>query len=83
MESLNIHNEKSSPPRILFVMGTNDKITPNETGEELRDSLDKAGMQVSTIKHHGGHGVPKSGSEATRRIVEWMLNLQQSYFVII
>lgn len=58
-------------PRILFVMGTNDKITPNETGIELMEAFRTCGLDVSTVKHDGGHGVPRSG-DAVSQIAAWV-----------
>jgi predicted esterase len=69
MEALKIEDA----PRVLFVMGTNDKVTPNETGEELRDSFQKAGLAVETFKHSGGHAVPNHQQEETiKAIAEWI-----------
>jgi predicted esterase len=65
--------ESSDPPRVLFLMGENDKITPNETGEQLRDGFQNAGLAVSTIKHPGGHGFPGSPDETMKDIVDWIL----------
>lgn len=61
-----------SAPRILFVMGTNDKITPNDTGLELMEAFRECGLGVDLVKHPGGHGVPKSLDSTVDAIAEWM-----------
>ena len=67
-----IVSSSSIIPRVLFVMGTNDKITPNETGEELRDKFREAGVMVETIKHHGGHAIPNDQDEVILAIAKWI-----------
>lgn len=64
----------ASPARVLFVMGTNDKVTPNETGEELRDAFEEVGIAVETIKHAGGHAIPNGQGDIIRAIIAWILN---------
>jgi predicted esterase len=73
VESLTIMDEAVDAPRVLFVMGVNDKITPNSTGEQLRDGFKKAGFPVSTIKHQGGHGFPGKRDDTMSDIVDWIL----------
>jgi predicted esterase len=79
VESLSIMEEEEAVvdapprPRVLFVMGVNDKITPNSTGEQLRDGFKKAGFPVSTIKHQGGHGFPGEQDDTMSDIVDWIL----------
>lgn len=70
VESLQVAN--GTAPRVLFVVGTNDKITPNETGFKLRDAFQKAGMQVATIQHPGGHGIPSKPDTTANAILEWI-----------
>jgi predicted esterase len=76
MEDLKIEESSSSSsmgaPRVLFIMGTNDKVTPNETGEELRDSFRNAGLAVDTVKHSGGHGIPNEQDETIKAITQWI-----------
>jgi predicted esterase len=62
----------STAARVLFVIGTNDKVTPNETGEELRDAFRDVGVEVETITHPGGHAIPNSQDKVIRAIVEWI-----------
>ena len=63
----------SDTPSVLFVMGRNDKITPNSSGEQLRDGLDKAGFQVASCYHDGGHGIPQAKDpESLSTIAEWI-----------
>lgn len=72
-----VGDDNGNVPRVLFIMGVNDKIAPNSIGEELRDGFLQAGMKVLTIKHPGGHGFPgRNGSDETLNdIVQW---IQQS-----
>ena len=62
-------------PKVLFVFGRRDKITPNSSGEQLRDLLAKGGVAVSSCYHDGGHGFPEEdeGDEVMRMITEWIL----------
>lgn len=64
----------ASTVRALFIMGTDDKVTPNETGEELRDGFQSAGLAVETVKHLGGHGFPNRQDETMKAITEWISN---------
>jgi predicted esterase len=73
VEALTIMEEAVDAPRVLFVMGVNDKVTPNSTGEQLRDGFKKAGFPVSTIKHQGGHGFPEKEDDTMSDIVDWIL----------
>jgi len=72
MEGLKFEQSSANVPRILFVMGSNDEITPNETGEELRDSFRAAGLQVETINHVGGHAVPNDHG-TVEAIAQWLV----------
>ncbi|KAG7347389.1 serine hydrolase [Nitzschia inconspicua] len=63
----------SLPPKILFILGQNDKITPNASGEQLREGLSKAGFQVDSCYHKGGHGIPlQNDPEALTTIARWI-----------
>jgi len=66
----------SNLPRVLFVMGTNDKVTPNETGEELRDGFQDAGVVVQTIKHSGGHAIPNGQDQIIQAIAQWITTME-------
>jgi predicted esterase len=72
LESLKL-SEEERIPRILFLMGVKDRINPNETGEQLRDALENAGMSVDTISHPGGHGVPQEKDDTMKDIVRWIV----------
>jgi predicted esterase len=71
VEALKVDDDDA--PRVLFLMGVNDKITPNSTGEQLRDGFQQAGLKVSTMKHPGGHGFPGNRDETMNDIVGWIL----------
>jgi predicted esterase len=72
-ENLNVVTEGDPPPRGLFVIGKTDEIVPNETAEELRDEMQKAGMDVQTIYHNGGHSIP-SDVDAVESICQWLVS---------
>ena len=72
VEHLKIEKSSTGTPRVLFIMGTNDNITPNQTGAELRDGFGKAGLAVETLTHRGGHGFPNVQDETMKRITEWI-----------
>jgi predicted esterase len=68
-----------TPPRVLFVFGRNDKITPNASGEQLREGLAKAGFQVDSCYHDGGHGIPQQKDpESLATISRWIDDKTQS-----
>lgn len=62
-------------PRILFLLGKRDQIAPNATGEQLRDLLEKGGLEISSCYHEGGHAFPEEdvGAETMKTIAEWIL----------
>ena len=65
--------------RCLFVIGSNDQITPPTIQEELRDAFETAGMQISTLNHPKGHGLPKENDvEAIQQMVDWILEKANS-----
>ena len=68
-------NDSSSQSNVLFVLGKQDKITPNSSGEQVRDLLKKGGFTVSSCYHDGGHGFPEedTNDEAMKQIVDWIL----------
>ena len=43
---------------VFFIIGGVDDINPPEGAMRVRDCLDKAGFQVDTCYHGGGHSVP-------------------------
>ena len=78
LESLNIDtddDDSNGSPNILFLLGRQDQIAPNSTGEKLRDLLAKGGFEVSSCYHDGGHGFPEEevDSEAMKTIAEWIM----------
>jgi predicted esterase len=74
IESLTTGNDGPSlNPRVLFILGRQDKITPNASGEQLRDALSKARFQVDSCYHEGGHGLPQlNNPESLVEIVRWI-----------
>mmetsp|Transcript_26998 Transcript_26998/g.64459 ORF Transcript_26998/g.64459 Transcript_26998/m.64459 type:complete len:272 (-) Transcript_26998:297-1112(-) len=64
----------SDNPRILFVVGENDKITPSSNTGKVSSSFDKAGLTTSTVRHDGGHGLPFQDEDALAKITDWILN---------
>ncbi len=74
VDVLKVNESLSTVPRVLFIMGTNDNVTPNETGEELRDSFSQAGFDVQMIRHTGGHAVPIQLDETMKKITQWIVN---------
>ena len=71
VQSLKIE-EGEFVPRVLFIMGVNDKINPNSSGEELRDEFQRAGINCSTIQHPKGHGFPQDKDHFMQLIAEWI-----------
>jgi predicted esterase len=71
----NDDDDSSSHSNVLFVLGKQDKITPNSSGEQVRDLLKKGGFTVSSCYHDGGHGFPEedTNDEAMKQIVNWIL----------
>lgn len=60
-------------PCVLFVMGRNDRITPNSSGEQLRDGLAKVGFHVDSCYHDSGHGLPQENDpETLSAMAEWI-----------
>jgi predicted esterase len=70
----NDDDDSSSHSNVLFVLGKQDKITPNSSGEQVRDLLKKGGFTVSSCYHDGGHGFPEedTNDEAMKQIVNWI-----------
>ncbi|KAL3928195.1 MAG: hypothetical protein SGBAC_012753 [Bacillariaceae sp.] len=66
-------NANATAPRCLFVIGANDQITPPTIQEELRDAFQVAGLEIATLKHPKGHGLPKEkDTEAIQQLVDWI-----------
>lgn len=45
-------------PRVLLIVGVNDKINAPEQAFRVEEALKDAGCSVSTVLHPGGHSVP-------------------------
>eukprot|EP00980_Cylindrotheca_fusiformis_P010465 scaffold2322_cov135-Cylindrotheca_fusiformis.AAC.24 len=80
VESLQIKSSSSKeqqqqerPPRCLFVIAHDDKVTPCSIQEKMRDGFQKAGLAVSTIQHPGGHSFPTEDDNSRKLIQEWIL----------
>jgi predicted esterase len=73
-----IVSSSSTIPRVLFVMGTHDEVTPNETAEELRDEFREAGVVVETIKHPEGHAIPNGQDDVIQAIAKWITKIDRS-----
>ena len=58
----------------LFVVGRDDRINPPDGALQVRDCLEKGGMEVETIFHPGGHSVPAKDKEALNRMAEWIID---------
>jgi predicted esterase len=85
IESLGEEEEQQqttkAPPKILFIFGKRDKITPNSSGEQLRDGLSKGGLfDVTSCYHDGGHGFPDDDDDnkSMTIITNWINRNQQS-----
>lgn len=75
IESMKI--DKMESPRILFVFGRKDTITPNSSGETLREGLANGNYRVHSCYHDGGHGIPQNNDpESLSKIVDWIYSQQ-------
>jgi predicted esterase len=63
---------KSTKAKALFIMGENDKINPIQGAMLVRDNLLKAGLDVSTIVHSGGHSLPTENKVILESIIQWI-----------
>mmetsp|Transcript_64026 Transcript_64026/g.73644 ORF Transcript_64026/g.73644 Transcript_64026/m.73644 type:complete len:303 (-) Transcript_64026:278-1186(-) len=81
LESLSsvVNDNCYGSPNVLFVFGKQDNITPNTSGEQLLDLLQKGGFAVSSCYHDGGHGFPEENEKADvmKTIVDWILQRQR------
>jgi predicted esterase len=67
--------DSTHPPNILFILGRKDTTTPNSSGEQLRDGFAKAGFQVASCYHDGGHGIPQQDdSKSLSNVAMWIQN---------
>jgi len=70
LESLK--TDVSPSPRMLFVLGENDKMNPLEIGNKVKTCMEQAGLDVSVCYHNGGHSVPVSDEESVETISAWI-----------
>lgn len=63
------HNQQR---KALFIIGESDDINPIQGAIEVRDKLQKAGIDVSTIFHSGGHSLPTENETVVQSIVQWV-----------
>lgn len=61
-----------SGPRVLFLLGENDKMNPLEIGDQVKIAMQQAGLAVSVCYHPGGHSVPVKDEEAVETISTWI-----------
>jgi predicted esterase len=72
LESLRI--KETVAPRVLFILGENDKINPIEIGDDVKASMIQAGLATSTCYHPGGHSVPVNDEKALQQISKWVID---------
>lgn len=74
METLHGKNrtEDNQRRKALFIIGESDDINPIQGAFEVRDKLQKAGVDVSTIFHSGGHPIPTENENVVQSIVNWI-----------
>jgi predicted esterase len=72
LQSLKV--QETVAPRVLFVLGENDKINPIEIGEDVKASMIQAGLATSTCYHPGGHSVPVNDENALQQISNWIID---------
>lgn len=72
LEALNVKDESPVPPRVLFVLGENDKINALAIGETVKDAMKRAGLDVQVCYHLGGHSVPVQDPQAVKAISTWI-----------
>lgn len=65
--------EGENKPSVLFVLGENDVINPKTTGDKVKACMEKAGLDVSTCYHPGGHSVPVDDEAALETIAKWII----------
>ena len=72
LKSLKIESDKRTPPpRVLCIIGQNDQITGASIQIQLRNCLQDAGLDVSTIEHPGGHSFPTKEDETMAAVTSW------------
>jgi len=63
--------------RALFIIGENDDINPPEGAMQVREALQNAGIEVSSIFHPGGHSLPTKNVQAIQSIAQWISSSTQ------
>lgn len=58
--------------RVLVVVGERDTINAPVHQERLRKALEKAGCDLTEIRHPSGHIVPTKNSDAVEQMIEWI-----------
>ena len=72
LKSLKIKSdERTPPPRVLCIIGQNDQITDASIQTQLRNCLQNAGLDVSTIEHPGGHSFPTRDDDTMAAVTSW------------
>ena len=70
LEELQIDGDEM---KILFVTGRRDAINPPDTQQRVKESLMNVdGIDVSTIFHDNGHGIPMNDDGARDAIIDWI-----------
>jgi predicted esterase len=64
----------SSDCRVLLVMGEADPINEPVQQERVQAALEKAGCDVSVVRHPGGHAVPKQNDPTLQQILQWIVS---------
>lgn len=70
LESLQV--TAADTPRVLVVIGEQDRINPPSGARQVTDCLLDAGLAVTTHVHPGGHSVPVQDPNARKAISEWL-----------
>lgn len=65
--------ENDIVPRVLFIVGENDRINPKTTAETVKTCMERAGLQVSACYHPRGHSVPVEDANVLRVLADWVL----------
>ena len=72
LEQLQFDTASDQSPRILLVVGDNDKINKPEQALRVQDALHSAGGSVTSVHHSGGHSVPTKSGDSLDRIIDWI-----------
>jgi predicted esterase len=60
------------PPRVLVLVGERDTINTPDQGYRVITALKKAGFDVTTLSHPGGHSIPTRHDETWDAIQAWL-----------